>query len=194
VEGRPLDESQLVERAKQHDRGAYEELVRNYSDLAFRAAYLITKDPGEAEDAAQEAFVKAYFALGRFRSDAPFKPWILRIVANEASNRRASAGRRFALHERAAAQVTTSGDPARSPEALAEAREQREILLNAMTKLSPGDRTVLAYRYFLELNEAEMAVALNCARGTVKSRLYRSLARLRRVLESGSRVREGLDG
>jgi RNA polymerase sigma-70 factor (ECF subfamily) len=191
VEGRPLDETQLVERAKHDDRNAYEVLVSNYQELAFRAAYLITRDAGEAEEAAQEAFVKAYFALGRFRPGAPFKPWLMRIVANEAYNRRADAGRRAGLQQRAAAFVTASGDPARSPEALAEANERRETLLHAMSELSVRDRTVLVYRYFLELSEQEMATALHCRPGTVKSRLFRSLARLRSILEREAVVHEG---
>ena len=62
--------------------------MRRYQEVAFRTAYLVTREAGEAEDAAQEAFVKAYYALARFRTDAPFRPWLLRIVANEARNRR----------------------------------------------------------------------------------------------------------
>ena len=81
----------LIERACHGDIGAYEELVRQHQDLAYRTAYLITGGAAEAEDAAQEAFVKAYYALGRFRAGAPFRPWLLRIVVNEARNRRKAA-------------------------------------------------------------------------------------------------------
>jgi RNA polymerase sigma-70 factor, ECF subfamily len=186
VEGRPLEESDLVERAKHHDVNAYETLVQRYQELAFRAAYHVTGDASEAEDAAQDAFVKAYYALGRFRSGAPFKPWLLRIVTNEATNRRVSAGRRIGLQQRAAALAQASGDAAHSPEAAAEARERRETILRAMGKLSQQDRTVLAYKYFLDLGEVEMAIALKCARGTVKSRLSRSLNRLRAALADGA--------
>src|SRR6266487_836561 len=97
VEGRPLDESELVERARRGDHDAYTELVHAYQGIAFRTAYLITGAAAEAEDAAQDGFVKAWRALGRFRSGAPFRPWLLSIVANEARNRRRSGGRRANL-------------------------------------------------------------------------------------------------
>jgi len=183
VEGRPLEDSELVERAKRDGR-AYEELVRRYQDLAFRAAYHISGNAADAEDAAQEAFVKAYYALGRFRSGAPFRPWILSIVANEARNRRKAAGRRANLAVRAA-DAQALGDTALSPEAAAEAAERRRMLLSAMQELRDDDRLVLTYRYFLDLSEAEMAGALHCARGTVKSRLSRAMDRLRQQLRSG---------
>ena len=87
VEGRPLEEAELIERARRGEVVAYEELVLRYQDVAIRTAYLIAPD-SDAEDAAQEAFVKAWSALPRFRAGSPFRPWLLRIVANEASNRR----------------------------------------------------------------------------------------------------------
>jgi RNA polymerase sigma factor (sigma-70 family) len=94
VEGRPLDEHLLIERARRGDEEAYAELVHAYEGIAFRTAYLLTRSAPDAEDAAQDAFVKAWRALGRFREGAPFRPWLLRIVANEAHNRRRFAGRR----------------------------------------------------------------------------------------------------
>ena len=104
-----------MERARQGDEAAYETLVRRYQGLAVRAAYVVA-GRGEAEDAAQEAFVKAYRALHRFRPGAPFRPWLLRIVTNEARNRVRSARRREALALRA---VAVPGDAAPSPEAAA---------------------------------------------------------------------------
>ena len=82
--GRPLEEAELVERARKGDVGAYEELVRMYQRLAGRVAYVVSGSAADAEDAVQEAFVKAYQALGRFRTGAAFRPWLMRIVANEA--------------------------------------------------------------------------------------------------------------
>jgi RNA polymerase sigma factor (sigma-70 family) len=187
VEGRPLDDLALVERARNGDVNAYEALVQQYQELAFRVAYQVTGDAADAEDAAQEAFVNAYYALGRFRAGAPFRPWLLRIVANEARNRRTSAHRRFALAERAQA-AQSSGEAAPSPEKAAEADEFRATLVAAMRRLRDDDRLVLAYRLFFDLSEAEMATALNCPRGTVKSRLSRALARLRAVLPDDFRL------
>ncbi len=178
---RPPTEQELVERAKRGDEDAYEELVRAHQGIAFRTAYLVAGGASEAEDAAQEGFVKAHRALGRFRSDAPFRPWLLQIVANEARNRRRSAGRRAALVLRAAAEGS-SGGAAPSPEGSLLAGEERERLLAAVNALGEGERLVIACRYFLELSEEETAAALGVRRGTVKSRTSRALARLREEL------------
>lgn len=180
VEGRPLEDAELITRARQGEVMAYEELVRRYQDVAVRTAYVISPD-GDAEDAAQEAFVKAYGALGRFRPDAPFRPWLLSIVANEARNRRRSSGRRAGLALRAA-EDRPLGDAAPSPESAVLANETRARLLSAVNALRDEDREVIGARYFLDLSEAETAEALGIPRGTVKSRLSRALDRLRTQL------------
>jgi RNA polymerase sigma-70 factor (ECF subfamily) len=190
VEGRPLDDAALVERARNGDVNAYEALVRAYQELAFRVAFQVTGNAADAEDAAQEAFVNAYYALGRFRPDSPFKPWLLRIVANEARTRRTSATRRGLLAERALA-AQTSGEAAPSPEAAAEAGEFRAQLMAALRRLREDDRLILAYKFFFDLSEAEMATALDCPPGTVKSRLSRALERLRRVMPVDPRAEAG---
>jgi RNA polymerase sigma factor (sigma-70 family) len=178
VEGRPLDESELVERARRGDHQAYGELVHAYQAIAFRTAFLIAGGGTEAEDAAQEGFVKAWRALGRFRAGAPFKPWLLRIVANEAHNRRRSAGRRAHLAVRAAA-AEPSGGAAPSPEASVVDAERRDELLAAVNDLPDDQRVVVALRYFAGLSEDEIAETLGIAQGTVKSRTSRALERLR---------------
>ena len=182
MEGRPRDEQELVERARQGDVTAYEELVERYQGIAFRTAYLIAGGAADAEDAAQEAFVKAYRALGRFRRGAPFRPWLLQIVSNEARNRRRSAGRRAGLALRLAA-GESSGDAAPSPEAQLVSSERRRELAAALEHLREEERLVIACRFFLDLSEEETAAALDVRRGTVKSRQSRALARLREVLE-----------
>jgi RNA polymerase sigma factor (sigma-70 family) len=183
VVGRPLDEPELVERARAGDAGAYAALVRGHQEIAFRTAYLICGNAADAEDAAQEGFVKAHRALGRFRAGEPLRPWLLTIVANEARNRRRSAGRRTALALRAAGEGHPSGEAAPSPEAALLAGERRAALLAAIGRLRDDDRLVIGCRYLLELSEAETAAALGVRPGTVKSRLSRSLARLRAELE-----------
>src|ERR1041385_5262943 len=125
VVDRPLDETELVERARRGDLRAWETIVRTYQGLAFRTAYLLTGSAADAEEAAQDGFVKAYRALGRFRAGAPFRPWLLEIVGNEARNRRRSAGRRAQLVLRVAAEGP-SGGAAPSPEATLVASEQRQ--------------------------------------------------------------------
>ena len=179
------EETALVERARAGDTIAYEGLVRRYQDLAVRTAYLITGGADAAEDAAQDAFVKAYYALARFHAGAAFRPWLLRIVANEARNRHKADGRRAALALRATTEGQGGPQPAPSPEEEALDAEQRDALLRALDSLREEDRLVIAYRYFFALSEAETADALDCPRGTVKSRLSRALTRLRAGLNEG---------
>lgn len=137
-------------------------------------AYLITRNTADAEDATQDALVKAWRAFDRFRPDAPMRPWLLRIVANEARNRRRSAGRRERLALRA-----SSGEAAPSPEEELARADERARLLAALDELPDAHRLVLAYRHLLELSEEETAAALDVARGTVKSRSARALERLK---------------
>jgi len=181
VEGRPTEDAVLVERSRNGDQDAYGELVTRYQAIAARTAYVITGTAADAEDVAQDAFVKAYYALDRFRSGSPFRPWLLRIVANEAINRRKAAGRRPTVGLSVALD-RPSPDTALSPEGAALASEQRETVLGALRQMREEDRLVIAYRYFFDLSEAEMSDALGVARGTVKSRLSRALVRLRALI------------
>jgi RNA polymerase sigma factor (sigma-70 family) len=178
VAGRPPAEKELVERAQHGDAAAYEELMQAYQGIAFRTAYLVTGNAADAEEAAADGFVKAFYALSRFRSAEPLRPWLLRIVANEARNRRRSAGRRARLALRAA-EHELSGGAAPSPEAELLSGEQRSTLFEAVSGLDEKHRLVVACRFFLELGEEETARVLGWRRGTVKSRLSRALDRLR---------------
>jgi len=133
-EGRSLDgtetDAALVDRARGGDLDAYEALVRRHQPIAYRTAVLVA-GPADAEDAVQEAFVKAYKALGRFRADGSFRPWLLRIVANEASNARRSAGRRYGLAVRVGGQAWV-GPAAGTPEQeVATAETRAEALRKA---------------------------------------------------------------
>jgi RNA polymerase sigma factor (sigma-70 family) len=160
--------------------------VRRYQDLAMRTAYVVAPE-ADAADAVQEAFLKAYAALPRFREDAPFRPWLLKIVANEARNRRRSAERRSGLALRAAAS-NPGPAVAPSPEAEVLAAETREHLRAALAVLRDEDREVIGARFLLGLSEAETAESLSLPRGTVKSRTSRALGRLRKslaVIEGG---------
>jgi RNA polymerase sigma-70 factor (ECF subfamily) len=147
VVDRPLDEAELVERARRGDLEAWETLVRTYQGIAFRTAYVLAGNAADAEEAAQDGFVKAQRALGRFRRGAPLRPWLLRIVANEARNRRRSAGRRERLVLLAAAE-SRPGGAVPSPEAALVAREDQERLLAAVERLPDGHRDAIACRYF----------------------------------------------
>lgn len=182
-QGGPSEDASLVSRARDGDVGAFEVLVTRYQDIAFRVAWLVVRDRGEAEEAVQDAFVKAYHALPRFRPGAPFRPWILRIVTNEARNRGRSARRREGLAARVAASDPRRSEP--SSESAALARAEAQTVLAAVDRLPERDRLVIAYRFLLELTEAETAEALGVPPGTVKSRLSRGLQRLRAELDAG---------
>jgi RNA polymerase sigma-70 factor (ECF subfamily) len=172
------EDEELVERARAGDLVAFGELVARYQARAVRLAWTLAG--GDAEDAVQEAFVKAYRSLDRFRPGAAFRPWLFTIVANEARNRRRSAGRRERLAVRAGA-LAPAGAVC-SPEDEAVAADRRRLLAAAIETLGDRDREVIACRWFAGLTEAEMAVVLSCRPGTVKSRLSRALERLRAAL------------
>jgi RNA polymerase sigma factor (sigma-70 family) len=146
----------------------------------MRTAYLVAPE-ADAADAVQDAFVKAYAALARFRDGAPIRPWLLRIVANEARNRRRSADRRAGLAVRAAVAMPRD-DMAPSPESAVLADETREQLVAALGRLRDEEREVIGARYFLGLSEAETAESLAIPAGTVKSRTARALGHLRAAL------------
>ena len=178
-----MDDSQWIERARRGDLGAYSELVQAHQEAAFRAAYLITHDAADAQDAAQEAFLRAYDALGRFDTRRPFRPWLLRIVTNTALNRVKASKRRQAMAERyGSREAALPDDPAIEARVLQ--REHSRRVWNAVGQLKADDQMLLVLRYFLDLSEAELAQTFNVAAGTIKSRLHRALGRLRDVIRT----------
>ncbi len=180
------DEAVVIARVRAGEPEAYAELVRAHTAVALRAAVACGAGP-DAEDVVQQAFFKAYRTLGRFREGSAFRPWLLRIVANETRNTVRSAGRRRAVHDREAdllgaePLIPESADPA----VAAEARERSRRLWEALDGLAEDHRLVVIHRYLLELDETETALALGWPRGTVKSRLSRALKKLGRVLAEG---------
>jgi len=182
VAGRPRDESELIGRAQRGDTRAYGEIVQMHQGIAFRTAFLIAGSREDAEEAVQDAFVKAFRALGRFRRGAALRPWLLTIVANEARNRRRSSLARptVPFDDEAADWVDVSAEAG-----VLEAERGSEIG-RALAGLPRADREVLFCRFFLELSERETAQVLSVRPGTVKSRLARSLGRLRSGLEVAS--------
>jgi RNA polymerase sigma-70 factor (ECF subfamily) len=176
-----VEPAKLLELARSGDVAAYRGLLESCQDAALRTAQLLTRDRGEAEDAVQEAFVKAFRRIGELREDGAFRGWLLRIVANESLNRLRSAGRRRSAHERS---WRTETRPDVSPSAEAEmlAADQRDTLLQAVNRLTEDDRLVIGCRYFLELSLDETAQVCAIPAGTVKSRQSRALGRLRALL------------
>jgi RNA polymerase sigma-70 factor, ECF subfamily len=159
--------------------------VHRHAPVAVRTAALLGAGP-DAEDVVQEAFVKAYRALGRFREGAAFRPWLLQIVANETRNLHRSAGRRTD-RERSAWRLTEplllAVRAAEDPATTVVLQERRAELVRGIGQLSEPHRQVVTCRYLLELDEAETATVLGWPRGTVKSRLSRALGHLATALD-----------
>ncbi len=162
-------------RAWAGDEAAWDALVREHQQDAFRLAYLYLGDAVEAEDVSQEAFVRAFRSLHRFDPTRPFRPWLLTIVANLARNRRRSLGRYLAAWRRLAQSTSDRAAPRRDDPGRSQA------LWQAVRRLSQQDQEIIYLRYYLELPESEAASVLAIAPGTVKSRLHRALSRLREV-------------
>jgi RNA polymerase sigma factor (sigma-70 family) len=182
-----IDDAEAVAKSRGGDLDAYAVLVARYTLRAHRAAFLLGAGE-EADDVVQEAFVKAFRHLSRFRVGEPFGPWLLRIVANEAKNLTRSRRRRAALAIRLSAAgpgETAVGGPV--DDVLA--AERRAGLLAAVNALPDKERQVLVCRYFLDLSEAGTAQVLGWPLGSVKSRTSRALNRLRGPLVAGQQNR-----
>ncbi|QNS08704.1 RNA polymerase sigma factor [Streptomyces xanthii] len=184
--GRVVDEGAVIARVRAGEPEAYAELVRAFTGIALRAAKALGAG-ADAEDVVQQSFFKAYRSLGRFKDGSAFKPWLLKIVANETRNTVRTAGRQRSVAGREAAMVEAeplipeSADPA----VAAVEVERRAELLAALDLLTEEHRLVVVHRYLLEMDEAETAQALGWPRGTVKSRLNRALRKLGQLLPAG---------
>ena len=175
--GGAIDDADAVARSKDGDLDAYAVLVARYTLRAHRAAWLLGAGD-DADDVVQEAFVKAFRALPKFRAGEPFAPWLLSIVANETKNLLRSRHRRNALTLRLSAMEPDAATPD-TPFDEAVAGERRARLLAAVNALPDRERQALICRYFLDLSEAETAQVLRWPLGSVKSRTSRALGRLR---------------
>jgi len=181
VRRRGSDEGELVRRAQAGDADAYGELVRVHRRSALRVATVVLGTAEGADDVVQQASERAWRAIGRFRPDRAFRPWLLRVVANTARNDRRSRGRRANLALRAT--VRAAADVVATPEDLVVTEAERQRVVAALNRLRADDRLVIALRHFEQLSEREMVEVLGRPAGTVKSRLSRAVARLRVELE-----------
>lgn len=176
-------EDELIRRARQGDPIAWETLVRQNQEHVFRLAYLTLRDAAEAEDMTQETFLRAFLSLERFKLGQPFRPWLTRIAINLSRNRRRSLGR-YLKHLRRAFASEPEPERGAGLESNLQARWQAATLHQAVQRLSRRKQEVLHLRFFLAMPEAEMAEALEVPPGTVKSRLHRAIADLRKIIES----------
>jgi RNA polymerase sigma-70 factor (ECF subfamily) len=192
-----MSQVDLISLARRGDGAAWETLMREHQQAVFRLAYLLLGDADEAEDVAQETFIRAYRALERFDASRPLRPWLLRIAGNLASNQRRSIGRYFGALQRLILLDPEARAHARgeSPAGAGPTAEDAHTLWQAVRRLSRADQEIIYLRYFLDLSEAETATALEVAPGTVKSRMHRALARLRATVEREfPTLRESLEG
>jgi RNA polymerase sigma-70 factor (ECF subfamily) len=173
-------EHALVARAKAGDHDAYACLVRPHEHVAYRVAVAVTGGRADAEEAMQNGFVKAYRSLHRFRAGASFRPWLLRIVVNEAHNVVRAERRHLRLGARAAERHLPSGS---APDDAVLAREDAEQTLAALARLPKADRLALALRYFAELPDGEGAVLAGTSVEAYRVRLVRARKRLQALLE-----------
>jgi RNA polymerase sigma factor (sigma-70 family) len=174
-----LDESTLIRHAANGDTAAWEPLMLAHQQAVFRLSYLLLDDPDDAEDIAQETFLRAWDHLKRFDPTRPLRPWLLSIASNLASNRRRSAGRYLVALTRA---FRSESAPADIEEKSAERVEARN-LWRAVQNLNFTDQQIIYLRYFLDLSTRETADVLQVAEGTVKSRLNRAIEKLRNIIQ-----------
>lgn len=175
-----INETELVNSARQGSARAWEKLVHTHQEPIFRLAYLILGDEAEAQDVAQEAFVRAYLKLDHFDKQRPLRPWLLSITANLARNRWRSIGRYKAALKR----LWRNEPPTTKRREETSGQLEAQRLWQAVRRLRPKAQEIVYLRYFLELSEAETAAALEIPPGTAKSRLYRALKQLRSVIEA----------
>jgi RNA polymerase sigma-70 factor (ECF subfamily) len=162
------------------DHEAYARLVRPYERAAFRVAVAVTGRDVDAEEAMQNGLVKAYGSLHRFRAGAAFRPWLLRIVVNEAHNVVRERNRHARLGARAAEQREAASA---GPDEAMIARADVDTVLEALGRLPEPDRLALALRYFAELPDCEAATLAGTSTEAYRVRLVRARRRLQRILE-----------
>jgi RNA polymerase sigma-70 factor, ECF subfamily len=173
-----VNEHGLVNEARQGSEAAWASLVSLHQEPVFRLAYLILRDAEEAQDVAQDAFIRAFLKLDQYDDSRPLRPWLLGITANLARNRRRSIGRYWSAVQR---YLQANRDDAVAPPP--KVNTAAADLWQAVQKLSAVSSEIIYLRYFLGLSEAEAAEALNIAPGTVKSRSHRALKKLRGIVE-----------
>jgi RNA polymerase sigma-70 factor (ECF subfamily) len=167
---------QLVEEARQGSHAAFEQLVRRYSERAFRAAYRVVRDTETAEEVLQEAFLKAYRGLQRFECRSGFYTWLYRIVVNLALDRRRRdrPGTTTEWDDRVVGEVDARAvlPEAEDPERAAHRREVRELVARGIEQLPDGQREVILLREVEGLSYEEIAATMGISKGTVMSRLH----------------------
>ena len=195
---RELDQ-QLVECVQRGDKRAFDLLVSKYQRRLIRLVSRLVKDPSEAEDVAQDAFIRAYRALPNFRGDSAFYTWLYRIGLNTAKNHLVSQGRKAPTATEFSSEDAEQRDDGEllrdinTPESLMMSRQVGEAVNSAMDALGDDLKTAITLREIEGLSYEEIASAMNCPVGTVRSRIFRArdaiAARLKPLIDSGNNKR-----
>lgn len=190
--GEDISDKQLVERAQQGDSTAFDLLVRKYQ---YKVVKLVSRyvGPADAQDVAQEAFIKAYRALGGFKRKSAFYTWLYRISINTAKNYLVARSRRPASQDIDIADAEVYGHAEHlssidTPETLAESEEVRNTVIQTIDTLPPDLRTAILLREVDGMSYEEIAHSMECPVGTVRSRIFRARAAVEehlRALEAG---------
>lgn len=184
---KPSDDD-LILAARRGDAEAFSQLVVRYKERAYRAAFAMVRDPDEAMDLTQEAFIKAHCSLKRFRGNSAFYTWLYRILVNLSLDAKRRKGRRKEESYEAALEtgpVVPEDDHERSdptPRAALEERETEAMVQAAIEALPEHHRTAVLLREVQDLSYQEIAEVMNCSVGTVMSRLHYARAALREKL------------
>lgn len=174
----PLEQAELVERARSGDDAAFEELVRTTHADTYTLAYRLTGDADDAQDVVQDAYLRAFRGIRRFRGDAQFSTWLYRITANCASTvltRRAKARHDDLPDDAAIAEPRPEADP----ELMADADDFRRQLQEALLQLPPALRSVVVLRDVYDLPHEAIASELGISEAAAKVRLHRARKKLR---------------
>jgi RNA polymerase sigma-70 factor (ECF subfamily) len=179
---------ELVRRVQRGERGAFDLLVLRYQHRVVKLVARLLRDPTEAEDVAQEAFVKAYRAIGSFRGDSAFYTWLYRIAVNTARNTMASRQRRPLDYEAELSESEQSVVESRmrhgdTPEAAVLSEEIHQTVNRAVEDLPEDLRTAIILREIEGLSYEEIAAAMDCPVGTVRSRIFRAREAIDRNLK-----------
>ncbi len=169
-------ERALIEEIREGSAAAFEDLMKTYEALVYRASFYYTGNRDDALDVTQEVFVKAYRRIESFTGSGSFKAWLLRITHNESLNW--IRGRaRHGEHEELTAVNSTDMAPVQEAEMVS--RQSRERLVEAISRLNPKQQKAIALRYFERMPVSEIAANLGCTEGHARNILFRGLRRLR---------------
>jgi len=187
-----VDEAEAIRRCQHGETAAFTGLVARYEREALRLAYLLTGDRFLAEDIAQESFLRAYQAIRRFDTSKPFRPWLLRIVTNQARMTHRTARRQPAVSLNALLEDGGDASPMRpqatlqlvspDPDVRITALDEQAALAQALATLTRKQREAVALRYYLDLSDSEIAQVMQCRPDTARHRIYDGLRALERII------------